>query len=344
MTTSGGAKARELLLTVDRWFGGTVSQLVCDHHHRRLRRVGWECALDPPPGGWAAGEPPPRPGNAVELLIDGAHALPAIADELQQARSHVHLTGWYFTPGFALRRDGEPAILRNLLAELAERVDVRVLAWAGAPLPLFRPSRRDVREMRAELTRNTRIQCRLDAKERPLHCHHEKTIVIDDRIAFVGGIDLTSEAGDRYDTNEHPSRAQRRLARRLRADRRAGRRRCRSALPDALARSDGGATCTGRAESAGRTDRASDRADGSREDLCGASARGLSDPRVLHPGPQRSETVHLHREPVPLVARDREDPDRPADDPAEPRLPAGAGPAGKGEQRRRRHARRSCAS
>jgi phosphatidylserine/phosphatidylglycerophosphate/cardiolipin synthase-like enzyme len=207
MTTSGGAKARELLLTVDRWFGGTVSQLVCDHHHRRLSRVGWERVLDPPPGGWAAGESPPRPGNAVELLIDGAHALPAIAHELQQARSHVHLTGWYFTPGFALRRDGEPAILRNLLAELAERVDVRVLAWAGAPLPLFRPSRRDVREMRAELTRNTRIQCRLDAKERPLHCHHEKTIVIDDRIAFVGGIDLTSEAGDRYDTNEHPSRA-----------------------------------------------------------------------------------------------------------------------------------------
>jgi hypothetical protein len=56
MTTSGGAKARELLLTVDRWFGGTVSQLVCDHHHRRLSRVGWERVLDPPPGGWAAGE------------------------------------------------------------------------------------------------------------------------------------------------------------------------------------------------------------------------------------------------------------------------------------------------
>jgi phosphatidylserine/phosphatidylglycerophosphate/cardiolipin synthase-like enzyme len=31
--------------------------------------------------------------------------------------------------------------------------------------------------------------------------------VIDDRVAFVGGIDLTSETGDRYDTNEHPARA-----------------------------------------------------------------------------------------------------------------------------------------
>jgi phosphatidylserine/phosphatidylglycerophosphate/cardiolipin synthase-like enzyme len=40
-----------------------------------------------------------------------------------------------------------------------------------------------------------------------MHCHHEKTIVVDDRIAFVGGIDLTSESGDRYDWNHHPPRA-----------------------------------------------------------------------------------------------------------------------------------------
>ena len=199
--------ARELALSVDSWLGGWISQQVCEHHTRRLRRIGWQRALDPPAGGWAAGEPPPRTGNAVEILIDGAQALPAMAAELQQARSHVHLTGWFFTPGFALRRDHEPIVLRNLLAELAERVDVRVLAWAGAPLPLFRPSRRDVRAVQQELTRNTRIQCRLDSKERPLHCHHEKTIVIDDRVAFVGGIDLTSEAGDRFDTNEHPPRS-----------------------------------------------------------------------------------------------------------------------------------------
>jgi phosphatidylserine/phosphatidylglycerophosphate/cardiolipin synthase-like enzyme len=207
VTEIGRARPRDLLLTVDRWFGERISQQVCAHHRRRLQRLGWESRLDPPPGGWAAGNPPLRTGNAVEILIDGAQALPAIADELEQARSHVHLTGWFFTPGFALRRDGSPLVLRNLLAELAERLGVRVLAWAGAPLPLFRPSRRDVRRMQEELTRNTRIQFRADAKERPMHCHHEKTIVIDDRVAFVGGIDLTSEAGDRFDFNEHPPRS-----------------------------------------------------------------------------------------------------------------------------------------
>ena len=56
-----------------------------------------------------------------------------------------------------------------------------------------------VRTMRDDLSRGTNIRCELDAKERPMHCHHEKTIVIDDRVAFVGGIDLTLESGDRFD-------------------------------------------------------------------------------------------------------------------------------------------------
>jgi phosphatidylserine/phosphatidylglycerophosphate/cardiolipin synthase-like enzyme len=39
-----------------------------------------------------------------------------------------------------------------------------------------------------------------------MHCHHEKLIVVDDSLGFVGGIDLTDLAGDRYDTSGHPPR------------------------------------------------------------------------------------------------------------------------------------------
>ena len=187
--------------------GQAVSNQITAHHARRLRALGWEGALNPEGDGWAECAPPPRAGNAIEILVDGAEALPAIADALRGARSHVHVTGWYFSPDFALVREGAPLVLRNLLAELAERLDVRVLVWAGAPLPLFRPSRRRVKRMRDELTQGTRIQCELDSRERPLHCHHEKTIVIDDRVAFVGGIDLTHEDGDRFDLSDHPARA-----------------------------------------------------------------------------------------------------------------------------------------
>jgi phosphatidylserine/phosphatidylglycerophosphate/cardiolipin synthase-like enzyme len=195
---------RDALLTVDRTVGDGAERLVRRHHERRLRSLGWERALDPPGDGlWAAGDPPPRAGCALEVLIDGEEALARIADELRRAESHVHLAGWFFTPSFRL---GHDVVLRELLAELAERVAVRVLAWAGAPLPLFHPSRGEVRKMRDELIRGTRIECALDDRERPMHCHHEKLVIVDDRVAFVGGIDLTTLGGDRLDSRGHPAR------------------------------------------------------------------------------------------------------------------------------------------
>jgi phosphatidylserine/phosphatidylglycerophosphate/cardiolipin synthase-like enzyme len=96
--------------------------------------------------------------------------------------------------------------LRELLADVAGRADVRVLAWAGAPLPVFHPDRREVRRVRDELIDGTRISMALDAHERPMHCHHEKLVLVDDRVAFVGGIDLTSFGGERLDRSEHPPR------------------------------------------------------------------------------------------------------------------------------------------
>jgi phosphatidylserine/phosphatidylglycerophosphate/cardiolipin synthase-like enzyme len=39
-----------------------------------------------------------------------------------------------------------------------------------------------------------------------MHCHHEKLVIIDGEIAFVGGIDLTALGGDRFDSCEHPMR------------------------------------------------------------------------------------------------------------------------------------------
>src|SRR5207244_637495 len=194
-------------MQLDDRVGDAIERAVRAHHRRRLRRIGWEHALDAIGPAWARGEPPPRAGNAVEVLIDGAEALPRIAEELRRARSHVHLAGWHVTPTFRLGPSPDDE-LRAILAELAERIPVRVLVWAGAPLPLFRPSRGDVRAVREALERGTRIRCGLDAKERPLHCHHEKLVIVDDRVAFVGGIDLTNLAGRRYDASDHPPRGE----------------------------------------------------------------------------------------------------------------------------------------
>ena len=133
-------------------------------------------------------------------------AFPAIAEAIEGARDYVHVTGWHIAPHFELVRGERPAVLGELLAEAAERVDVRVLVWAGAPVPAFHPTRKEVRDGVEKLTRGTRIRCETDPREHPFHCHHEKTVIVDGEVAFVGGIDMTDYGGDRFDTSDHPAR------------------------------------------------------------------------------------------------------------------------------------------
>ena len=123
------------MTNADRLAGRVVEGAMAAHHRRRLGNLGHAESYAPPDDGrlWAAGDPSPRKGNAVDILIDGAQALPEIVGAIRGARRHVHIAGWAITPHFALTRDEPPVVLRELLAEAAERVDVRVLLWAGAP-------------------------------------------------------------------------------------------------------------------------------------------------------------------------------------------------------------------
>jgi phosphatidylserine/phosphatidylglycerophosphate/cardiolipin synthase-like enzyme len=192
------------LTRLDTLAGTAVARLVSAHHRRRLTRLGHRAALDPPAGGWAASGSPPREGNTLEVLVDGATALAEIASAIEAARSWIWLAGWFFTPDFHLR--GEAATLTDLLAGRSPGVDVRLIAWAGSPLPLFRPDRKEVAASLDDLRRRAGVTCAADARERPLHCHHEKVVIVDGEVAFVGGIDLTSNSGDRLDSSNHPAR------------------------------------------------------------------------------------------------------------------------------------------
>jgi phosphatidylserine/phosphatidylglycerophosphate/cardiolipin synthase-like enzyme len=197
-------KLADLRSRIDSFVGAQVERQMVAHHRRRLAKLGHERALDAERGG-ATTAAPPRHGNELDVLLDGAEALAKIAAAIESARSSVWLAGWFFSPEFRLRFDSQRT-LRDLLADLATRVDVRLLAWAGAPLPLFHPDRSEVRQMRDDFATGTRIRVALDAHERPFHCHHEKLVIVDGEVVFVGGIDLTTYAGDRLDVGHHPAR------------------------------------------------------------------------------------------------------------------------------------------
>ncbi|MGH3411648.1 MAG: phospholipase D-like domain-containing protein [Marmoricola sp.] len=202
--------SRSPLDMLDDVLGGGMERLNQAVHHHRLRRHGQLAAMEPRgdrPWARTAGRPP-RDGNDVEVLVDGGTALPRMAEALQGATRTVHIAGWHLEPDIHLTREPGSPTLRALLAGLADRgVVVRVLLWAGPPLPVFPPHRADVRRARDRLVDGTGVRCALDSREYTLHCHHEKLVLVDDRVAFVGGIDLTTLQGDRYDEPGHPARA-----------------------------------------------------------------------------------------------------------------------------------------
>ncbi|GGP44312.1 phospholipase D-like domain-containing protein [Saccharothrix coeruleofusca] len=194
-----------LLDVLDARLGDGLENLLCAHHGRRLNRLGWGSVFEECADGWSPRRPV-RAGNDLEVLVDGREALPRIAEAIRTARSHVHIASWCASPDFRLTREPGAPTFRELLAEAAERVDVRLLLWAGPPVPMFEPTRKRMIEARQEFTRGTGVKCVLDSRERTLHCHHEKIVVVDDELAFVGGMDFTALEGDRHDSTEHPPR------------------------------------------------------------------------------------------------------------------------------------------
>src|SRR2546430_16522310 len=95
-----------LLALADATVGDRVDALVAAHHRRRLDRVGWARAFEPASSLWADGEPPPRPGNEMEIMIDGASFLPRLADDLARAEPPAHTAGGNLPPDLALGRQG----------------------------------------------------------------------------------------------------------------------------------------------------------------------------------------------------------------------------------------------
>lgn len=160
---------------------------------------------------WYPAGTPPRAHNRVTPLIDGDAFLGAVHKALTHAGSYVFITGWCLTPYLPLRRQTPEDLvntrLLDVLAAAAQRLPVRVLLWGGAPA-LIHPTRRTMNEVAAVVNqRGGDLVCSLDTTARRTHCHHQKSIVVDGQLAFVGGMDLTTFAGDRWDRPEHALRA-----------------------------------------------------------------------------------------------------------------------------------------
>jgi cardiolipin synthase A/B len=142
---------------------------------------------------------PPSTAHSVRLLVDGAATYAALLEDIRQARTHIHLEYYIYQP------DVSGTALRDALVERARAgVKVRLLLdavgsskakqrffapllEAGGELAWFHPSRFG------------RIWTRTWVNMRT----HRKIVVIDGRIGFTGGINITDEENDALRANAY---------------------------------------------------------------------------------------------------------------------------------------------
>ena len=135
------------------------------------------------------------------MIADAGPYFDHLQDALLKARRSILIIGWDFDAAIKLRPEHDPRSLGELLRDCVEanpELEVRVLVWSvgvvhgpGDPLPLL---------FGAEWHNHPRIHVKLDTEHPFYAAHHQKIVVIDDVLAFAGGIDLTIE---RWDTAEH---------------------------------------------------------------------------------------------------------------------------------------------
>ena len=140
----------------------------------------------------------------VALLIDGAAYFDALRRALPLARRSIDIVGWDIRSDISLDPLGDAQPLRKFLRGLlAERptLRIRILVWDWTVF--FSLDREPLPQLQFGVAQTRRLDLVLDANHPAAACHHEKIVVVDGRLAFCGGIDLTA---GRWDRPEHHPR------------------------------------------------------------------------------------------------------------------------------------------
>jgi phosphatidylserine/phosphatidylglycerophosphate/cardiolipin synthase-like enzyme len=154
---------------------------------------------------WAhTGRYPSRPGNTLEVFIDGEDSFAAIYSALAAAKTYLYVTFAYVDFDFRMVPSLPIPLLDLLKARAEAGVDVRILIWD--PVTKIPGTIRDPRDTVIPGINQGpgSVQARWDQPALGglylFGCHHQKTFVMDGQIAFVGGINSLQPY---WDTHAH---------------------------------------------------------------------------------------------------------------------------------------------
>lgn len=142
----------------------------------------------------------------VAFLVDACAYFDALVDACERAERSIVFTGWDFNSRVRLRRaaspDGDEGFeLAAFLGQLLERkptLEVFLLAWDFSAI--YARERELLPVLRFAARGPRRLHFRLDDSHPFAGSQHQKLAVIDDSVAFCGGLDLTA---CRWDTPAH---------------------------------------------------------------------------------------------------------------------------------------------
>ena len=151
--------------------------------------------------------------DRVAFLVDAEAYFKAFVDAAERAERSIIVLAWDFDSQTSLCFDDDNTCTKrvgdflNALARRRRRLHVNVLDW---DYPMVYATDRELPPIYGLGWKpHRRVHFRFDNTHPFSGCHHQKIVVIDDRLAFVGGLDLTSK---RWDTNEHRTDDPRRVA------------------------------------------------------------------------------------------------------------------------------------
>ena len=140
--------------------------------------------------------------SRIAFLIDGASYFDALRDTICRAKETILVLGWDIGDNATLRGEEQPAS-ENQFVELISScvqkqsaLNVYLLNWDYAVIYVF--ERRLFPAMNWNI--HPRIHFHQDSRHPPMGSHHQKIVVVDDSVAFVGGFDITP---GRWDTRKH---------------------------------------------------------------------------------------------------------------------------------------------
>lgn len=142
--------------------------------------------------------------DRVAFLVDGDAYFDAFAAAVSRAERSILIVSWDIdsrTPLWHAGAPGLPDRLGDLLNDVVSsrpELHAHVLNWDFAMIYAF--ERETLPLVKLGWRTHRRLHFRLDGRHPVGACHHQKIVVIDDAIAFAGGLDLCTH---RWDTRAH---------------------------------------------------------------------------------------------------------------------------------------------